>query len=63
MTLKEAEASARHYARTEGLHMVWGWQTNDVTGKREAGYCPKVIAGPAFVHTIKGEIRPKNAEE
>lgn len=60
MTMQDAEASARHYARTEGLHMVWGWQTNDTTGADEPGYCPAAAAGPAFVHTILGEIRPQD---
>lgn len=50
----KAQACADEY----GVTMVIGWQTNDVTGEREPGYCPSHAAGPAFVHTVTETIRP-----
>lgn len=53
-----ALAIAEREAKASNCVMVVGWQTNDVTGYLEPGYCPKLVAGPAFVHTILREVAP-----
>jgi hypothetical protein len=53
-----AETIATREAKAGKCAMVVGWQTNDNTGEWEPGYCPKLVAGPAFVHTILKEVAP-----
>jgi hypothetical protein len=55
--MANARREARRLARMTGEPFVVGWQTNDVTGELEPGYCPQSVAGPCFVHTTVETFR------
>ena len=59
MSQKQARKFAQQNANNHDIVMVIGFQTNDVTGLNEYGYCPKSAVGPAFVHTVTEEINPE----
>jgi len=62
MTPNQAYEIAQKNADEHGVVMVVGFQTNDTTGEKEIGYCPKAAVGPAFVHTVLHTIYPTNTE-
>ena len=59
MNNHDARSEAVKVANRHNVTMVWGWQTNDVTGLNEYGYCPRSAVGRAFVHTVIEVIEPR----
>lgn len=41
LTITEATVQAQAIANESNVEMVVGWQINDVTGDKEAGFCPR----------------------
>lgn len=62
MRLNDARAEAQRIANLQDITMAVGWQTNDVTGENEHGYCPMSAVGPAFVHTVLETIKPRDSK-
>lgn len=54
MTMEWAQVEASAIAKSDGVHMLAGWQENDVTGEREAGYAPlaSVSAGWLYLEPV-----------
>lgn len=41
LTITEATVAAQEIANESNVEMVVGWQINDATGDKEAGFCPR----------------------
>lgn len=41
LTITEATVAAQDIANETNVQMVVGWQINDVSGDKEAGFCPR----------------------
>lgn len=59
-TLKTARRKAQRCANRCNIEMAVGWTMNDVTGKREYGYCPSAYVGPLFVYEELELIQPRH---
>ena len=57
-TITEATLEAQHVANRDRVEMVVGWQINDATGDKEAGYCARAALELMTLEPV-GLVRPR----
>lgn len=64
LSLDGARAAAQAIADEQKIAMVVGYQYDDFTADGRAfGYCPRSVAGPAFVFEVLETIEPRAAAQ